>query len=203
MKKTYLFLLLIALCSLQAYATVYTVTVQNFQFSPATINNVQIGDTIKWTWVNGSHTTTSTSIPAGATTWDHAMTQSSTTFLYKVTKAGVYNYVCTPHAPGMAGSFTVSAVSAVPAIEDEETTFSLRGNVVTDEFKIDFILANSTQVSVRLYNLIGRMVRNYGNVRQGSGSFQQTYPAGDLPKGLYLLAIEVGNQRTTRRVIIE
>ena len=203
MKKTYLFVLLIAFSSLQAYATVFTVTVQNFQFSPATINNVQVGDTIKWTWVNGSHTTSSTSVPAGATTWDHAMTQSSTTFLYKVTKPGVYNYICIPHASAMTGSFTVSAVSAVSAINNEETTFNLRGNVVTDEFKIDFNLANSTPVDVRLYNLIGRMVRNYGNVWQGSGSFQQTYPVGDLPKGLYLLAIEVGNQRTTRRVIIE
>ncbi|MEO6038249.1 MAG: plastocyanin/azurin family copper-binding protein [Saprospiraceae bacterium] len=204
MKKTYLLLLLAILCgSLRAYAVVHTITVQNFQFTPANITTVHVGDTIKWTWINGAHTTTSTAVPAGAASWNQAMSQSSQTFSYKVTKAGVYNYWCVPHQPSMAGSFTASAVSAVPGIADAEPAFALRGNVVNSEIKVDYNLANSTQISVRLYNLIGRLIRSYGDSRQGSGSFQETYPVGDLPKGLYLLAIIVDGRQTTRRVIVE
>ena len=202
MRKTYLFLLLTAFCSLQAFATVHTVTVSNFQFSPATITNVQVGDTIKWVWSNGGHNTTSAAIPAGAASWAHAITQTSATFLYKVTTAGQYNYTCTIHA-GMAGSFSATGVSAVPGIADAEPSFTLKGNVVSNELKVDYNLTNAAQVNVRLYNLIGRLVRDFGSTRQGSGVFQETYSVGDLPKGLYLLSIEVGGQQTTRRVIIE
>ena len=202
MKKTYLFLLLVTLFSLSAAATIHTVNVQNLNFSPSSLT-VSVGDTIKWVWINGAHTTTSTAVPAGAAAWNHNMNQSSTTFLYKVTKPGLYNYVCTPHAPGMAGSFTASAVSAVPGIADPEPAFTLRGNVVSDELKVDFNLAASAQVSVRLYNLIGRLVRVYDDSRRGTGTSQEIYPVGDLPKGLYLLAVIVNGKQTTLRVIVE
>jgi len=79
-----LFSLPLFFCSLQAYAIVRTVTVQNFQFSPATLA-VSVGDTIKWQWSNGSHTTTSLAIPSGATDWDRPMSQASQIFLCKVT----------------------------------------------------------------------------------------------------------------------
>jgi hypothetical protein len=75
---------------------------------------VVVGDIIKWVWVNGSHTTTSTDIPAGAATWDSPMNSASTTFQYEVTAPGVYNYQCTPHAAfGMTAQFTASALVPV------------------------------------------------------------------------------------------
>lgn len=202
MKKTYLlFLLALFFCSLQAYAIVRTVTVQNFQFSPATLA-VSVGDTIKWQWSNGSHTTTSLAIPAGAAEWDHPMSQSSQTFLYRVTKAGTYNYECTPHAPNMAGSFTASGVSGVGEIA-ATPVFTLKGSVVTDEIIIDLDIIHATQVNVQLFNLVGRLVRTYSDSRRETGTYQERYLVADLPKGLYLLAVKVGNQQTTRRVIVE
>jgi plastocyanin len=97
-----------------AYATKWNVSVQNFTFSPSSLPNVNVGDTIRWVWVNGSHTTTSSSIPGGAATWDHPITTTNTSYEYPVTVAGTYNYVCTPHAGGgMVGSFTASVVNPV------------------------------------------------------------------------------------------
>lgn len=202
MKKTYLlFFLPLFFCSLQAYAIVRTVTVQNFQFSPATMA-VSVGDTVKFMWVNGVHTTTSLAIPAGATDWDRPMSQASQTFLYRVTVAGTYNYECTPHSPSMAGSFTASAVSAVGEIA-AAPVFALKGSVVTDEIIIDLDIIHGAQVNVQLFNLVGRLVRTYSNSRREPGTYQENYLVADLPKGLYLLAVKVGNQQTTRRVIIE
>ena len=202
MKKIYLLFFLAACCSLQASAVIRNVMVQNFQFSPASMA-VNVGDTIKWTWVNGVHTTTSTAVPAGATEWDKPMTQSAQTFLYKVTVAGTYNYVCIPHSPNMAGSFTATGVSAVPGVADADPAFTIRGNVVSEELKIDFNLATSARVSIRLYNLVGRLVRTYSDSHRASGTSEEMYLVGDLPKGLYLLAVEIGGRQVTRRVIIE
>ena len=88
--------------------TTHTVQVANFQFTPVNIPNVLLGDKIRWVWVNGGHTTTSGSIPSGATSWDSNISSGSTFFEYTVTVAGTYQYVCTPHAPNMAGTFTAS-----------------------------------------------------------------------------------------------
>ena len=89
--------------------TTHTVEVANFQFTPSNIPNVLIGDKIRWIWVSGGHTTTSTSTPPDAPGWDALINSGNTAFEYTVTTAGTYQYVCSPHAPDMAGSFTVSA----------------------------------------------------------------------------------------------
>jgi plastocyanin len=90
-----------------SYATKHIVDVKNFEFDPAHIPDVEIGDTIRWEWVNGFHTTTSSSIPEGAVSWDSFISSSVTSFEYVVAIPGTYNYVCTPHVPQMVASFTV------------------------------------------------------------------------------------------------
>ncbi|MEI6434673.1 MAG: T9SS type A sorting domain-containing protein [Bacteroidota bacterium] len=95
----------------QAVAMKHLIHVGSYYFTPNSLN-VNVGDTIRWVWDNGSHTTTSTTIPAGASTWDSPMTSSVQTFEYPVAIAGLYNYKCTPHAAmGQVATFTASAVS--------------------------------------------------------------------------------------------
>jgi len=108
MKKffTFFFLFLCAYTTVQA--TIIRIRVSDFQFRPRNVNAV-IGDTILWTWQNGSHTTTSVSIPAGATPWDAPMTSANRRFGYIITRAGIYNYQCTPHSAVMTARITVSA----------------------------------------------------------------------------------------------
>lgn len=129
--------LLSVLLPFNAFALKRVINVQNFSFSPSNINNVQIGDTIRWVWVSGNHTTTSTSVPAGAAEWDSPITSTVTSYEYRVTVAGSYSYVCTPHAGmGMTGTFTVVAgatLSVTPANRNVaatagSTTFSVTSN---------------------------------------------------------------------------
>jgi plastocyanin len=100
------------LASFEANATKWIVNVQNYSFSPSNLPNVAVGDTIRWVWINGSHTTTSSTIPFGADSWDHPINSNNTFYEYPVTLAGVYNYVCTPHqGMGMTGSFTATQLT--------------------------------------------------------------------------------------------
>ena len=96
---------------IHAHATIWNVSVSNFQFSPATLN-VNVGDVIHWTNISGFHSTTSITVPAGATPWDSGA--PLTTFDYTVTKVGNYTYNCTIHPGSMNGSFT--ATSPVPVV---------------------------------------------------------------------------------------
>ncbi len=124
MKKNVLALLLLNLFAGKTYSTVFNVAVANFQFTPANLPNVLIGDTIRWTFVSGTHTTTcdpvnnvpgGNSLPSGAASWDAPITAGITTFNYIVTVPGTYKYSCKPHqlSQGMKASFTASAVLPV------------------------------------------------------------------------------------------
>ncbi|MCX6282117.1 MAG: BACON domain-containing carbohydrate-binding protein [Bacteroidetes bacterium] len=105
---TALIFLAVILAATEASATVHQVQVGNYFFNPASMN-ITVGDTVKWIWVSGTHTTTSTSIPAGAASWDQPITSSNTTYSYTVTNAGTYSYKCTPHAAmGMVASFVAT-----------------------------------------------------------------------------------------------
>ncbi|MEP6684001.1 MAG: T9SS type A sorting domain-containing protein [Parafilimonas sp.] len=119
------------LFTMKAYSFTQIVTVQNHVFTPSNFT-INLGDTIKWTWLNGSHTTTSLTIPAGAATWDHPINSSSTSFTYVPSKPGAYNYKCTPHfAMGMQGSFTVVCAQATVQISaGGPTTFCKGGSVL-------------------------------------------------------------------------
>ncbi|MEP6950255.1 MAG: T9SS type A sorting domain-containing protein [Ginsengibacter sp.] len=98
---------------LQSNARTWDVNVENFQFDPSTLN-VVVGDVIHFIWVNGGHTASSSSVPAGAATWDAPMNVLHTTFDYTVAIAGTYNYFCKIHgAAVMSGSFVATGVTPV------------------------------------------------------------------------------------------
>lgn len=134
MKKNVLLFICFALFLTISKANIHLVQVANFQFSPASVTDVIVGDTMRWIWVSGSHTTTddpatqATSLPAGAPTWNSSINSTSTTFDYKVTVAGIYNYLCVPHKANMKASFTAS--NALPVKVASFTVGSVNGKAI-------------------------------------------------------------------------
>jgi plastocyanin len=155
MKRLLLPLLLITspwLC-----ANTIVVTIQDFQFSPNNFN-VNVGDIIRWTWVSGSHTTTSTTVPTGAATWDMPMNSTHTQYDYTVTTSGAYTFRCVPHAAfGMTGSFNVNSVVPIKL-----ATFSVKaisnGNAIVSwetltEDNADFFSVQRSENGKDFYEL--------------------------------------------------
>src|SRR4051812_33659308 len=113
MKKIYVILIAAFSITLASRAATTTVTVSDNIFSPNNFT-LTVGDTVMWMWVNGTHTTTSTTIPVGATPWDQLIDQNSTSYMYVVNTAGTYNYRCTFHyTMGMVGQFTAEQASGI------------------------------------------------------------------------------------------
>ncbi len=78
----------------------------NYSFEPKSLT-VAVGDTIKFEWEKGRHATSSTKVPEGAKSWDVDLDSSNPTFIYVITKAGEYNYICSPHeSDDMTGTIT-------------------------------------------------------------------------------------------------
>ena len=132
MKKHTLFLsfLILAafLVSFQGFSVKHTILVGNYFFNPSTLNGVDAGDTIRWEWQAGNHTTTSSSIPAGAASWDEPINSANQVYEYVPVVAGTYNYVCTPHAGmGQVGSFTVTAAAPLTVNASADDTQLCKG----------------------------------------------------------------------------
>ena len=103
-----------ALCLLcaSADAAIVPVSIVNNTFDPADIT-VQPGDTVRWTWVNGFHSTRSdTGI------WSSAESFPPFTFDFTFPSVGNFPYYCSQHgAPGgvgMSGIVRVQSPTATP-----------------------------------------------------------------------------------------
>jgi len=107
MKRVILLVVLISSFTV-AFAKKITISVSDFQFTAKSVN-AKVGDTIIWVWKTGTHTTTSTTIPAGAVTWNKPIDATHKRFMYILKKAGTYNYRCNFHfSLGMVGKIVVS-----------------------------------------------------------------------------------------------
>lgn len=123
---------------------VVEVHVRNFTFAPETFT-ATVGDTIRFIWDIGSHTTTSTSVPAGAAAWDSPIGGANTQFDYKTTQKGNYSFKCTPHEGlGMVGNFVVNSglpvklisFSALPQKDNIVIQWKTETEVNSDHFVI-------------------------------------------------------------------
>ena len=147
--------------SLDSNAARYSIDVRDFEFSPSNLTSVKIGDTIHWEWKNGSHTTTSTTIPAGATAWDKPLDASHLTYDYIPTVAGTYHYKCTPHeSMGMVGQFTV--LTATGIVENNWTPkITIYPNPFSDGVYINSVVQEGVIINhLTIYDVSGKLIRN-------------------------------------------
>jgi plastocyanin len=82
------------------------VHVQNFQFSPPTVN-IKAGDTVNWIWDADDHSTTS-----DTAVWDSGVHNNGFTFSRMFMAAGTFPYFCSIHGGpggvGMSGKVVVT-----------------------------------------------------------------------------------------------
>lgn len=184
---TVLGLLVLLALNTATFATKHRISVQDYQFTPKYTPNVKLGDTIRWYWVSGMHTTTSDTIPAGAATWDHPIDLSDTIFEYIPTVVGGYGYLCTPHylSNGMAGGFTVISTAGI-SNKSVELAINIYPNPVVSNL---FIRIESTESYIRnlkIFDLAGKMIREV-NFTTSTGISDKTIDLSDLNPGIYLL----------------
>lgn len=190
-------LLLSLIVSFAAHATTLTITVQDFSFTPKN-TTINLGDTLMFTWVNGSHTTTSTSIPSGAVAWDHPMNAANTSFIYVPAVAGTYNYQCTPHASmGHVGSFIVNGTSGVAGYDFSKVIFDLYPNPAQHMLQVT-MKEGAKAASVTITDLAGKQMPVTGNVR----SDKMQLDISHLSNGLYFIRITEGDRIYVRKFVV-
>ena|GEM_PF-560889 len=182
MKTSIIFVLAFLLFTVKSSGTVHVITQNGFSFSPSSLT-VSIGDTIRWQWTAGSHTTTSISVPDGAQSWNNPLNSSSVSFDYKIEVAGDYSYVCTPHQGlGMAGSFTALGFTSL-----NENISSVRFSVINpfDE-SLKIYSSEGSALLLTLWDLTGKVVLR----TEFNGYGTENIVTESWPDGIYILSVK-------------
>jgi plastocyanin len=86
-----------------------------FVFSPSSVT-IQPGDTVRWTWDDDFHSTTSgpPGMPDGV--WNSGVLNTGSVFTHTFNAVGTFPYFCTPHGVccGMVGTVIVANASPTP-----------------------------------------------------------------------------------------
>ena len=196
MKHKLLSAALLIFSSYCASAKTVMITAGNFQFSPSN-TTLNLGDTVMFMWHDDTHTTTSTTVPAGAATWDSPLDATHTSFIYVPTVAGTYTYHCIPHASmGMTGQFSVQFATMVPTV-DNPVAFMFWPNPATSSTHIRFA-QNQPAVTINVTDIIGNIIltHDYSDVSETDLDLSH------LPQGRYLLYATDGNILYTENLIV-
>ncbi len=195
--------LLLMFC-MNAGAVTHNVTASGTSFSPSTNFSVNVGDTVQWTWISGTHTTTSLTIPGGAATWDSPLSSSNTVFKYKVTVAGNYSFKCTPHFGfGMVGSFTASTVTGIEDMQETNLT-TLYPNPFNNELFFDAGDEKPAYTEIAISDILGKQIRNISIENISVASGKNRIDVADLPKGIYFVTLKgSGVKAKTIRLVKE
>jgi hypothetical protein len=163
-----------------------------------------VGDTVKWVWVNGVHTTTSNGIPPGAQQWSVELNQFHTSFTYVVKGGGIYNYISVPDAPLMGGSFVVANPVGISNVLMPAYNFNLIGNPARDKIEYSFMLSKNSPVEISLYNIVGNKVQTLFEGILPEGFYHQNFSLpSTISPGIYFVALRISEATLTKRLVIQ
>ena len=213
MKRIYIpgLVIMLALSGISR-ATTYTITFQNYSYTPKTLTNVNVGDTIVWQGADASqtfglHPLASLQIPQGAAAFGVPagnLPSGSGPYQYIVKVAGTYNYQCNNHfAFGMVGSFTASAAGVEQPVEMKMMTMSsIYPNPAMNEAMVDFSLNKPSHVTLRVYNAIGDLVQTPTNEDMAAGDHMLMLDTKNFASGTYQYVLQAGDAVLQRNEIV-
>ncbi len=199
-----------------ATATTHTISQSGLTFNPAELT-IEVGDTVEWTWSNGNHTVTSgtdLSDPEAGALFDEPLNSGNPLVTYTFTEIGSQDYFCRPHVSlGMTGTVIVTAASAVGDTPTAAQT-QLMPNVPNPfnpstmiTFELPAGSSGSTEVSLRVYDLKGRLVRvlmeeTVAADRHSVAWDGRSDRGSAAPSGMYIYRLVAGGKTLARTMTL-
>ncbi len=189
MKSLYLFLSITFLLIFQSYSQIQIITQTNNSFSPQFLQ-VHVGDTVRWIWTDGFHTTTSVNIPVGASAWDSPLNSTVSSYDYLVEFEGTYNYVCVPHqSMGMTG--TIEVLLSTEIEERQEENFSVFPNPFKENITVRLLQTQQSAKGIVVWDVTGKIIfTDFSGFESGYELNTESWYSGT-----YVLNVYVGTER--------
>ncbi len=181
----------------EAQTAVYEVRVKNFEFLQP-FDTVFVGDTIRWIWEEGIHTTTSNGIPPGAMPWNALLDQHHPVFEYVIWVVGRYEYISLTAAPLMGSSFVVAQPTSL-SIEPSgpiQLCYELGSSLIGIE------VAAPTHATVWLYSSDGRLPLLLLQGHVAAGKTTLTIPSRRRYSGWHVIVLHTPYGRHYRPILL-
>jgi hypothetical protein len=94
------------------------------------------------------------------------------------------------------------------AVKDENSSpvaFNLEQNYpnpFNPSTKIVYSIPKSSNVTLKIFNILGQQVKTLVNETQSQGTYTVTFNASSLPSGIYFYSIEAGNYTEVKKMIL-
>lgn len=189
-------------CSSYGQAKI-VVTFGNFAYTPETLPNVSIGDTIEWRGNFKNHPLTSDTIPTGAAAFGKS--DGTTPYQYVITHEGFYSFFCALHGTSqdMRGRFTaVTSKVKNPESASGMTLDQNYPNPVSGETTIGFTLVKATDISLSLYTSTGEFVKLLASGKYDTGKQSITVDAATLPNGVYFYRLTANGETLAGQMVV-
>jgi len=73
-------------------------------------------------------------------------------------------------------------------------------NPFSSQVTLDISLKNNTELSIKLYDLRGRVVKEFGSIHYSTGTHNIRMNTNDLSSGIYLLQVKAGSEMITKKI---
>ncbi|MFT7612761.1 MAG: PKD repeat protein [Parvicellaceae bacterium] len=96
-------------------------------------------------------------------------------------------------------------IDAVMSIEDQDVIQNLNiyPNPLSDYSNIEFNLIQNADVSVEMFDMVGKLISNDRYSNLSSGMHKLNLDARNIGTGIYLVKLRIGDTEVTRRVIVD
>jgi plastocyanin len=208
--KKILTTIIFACISLIGFGTSWTITFSGTTFTPdsITVNSI---DTIVFN-LSVNHDAAEVT----QTTWNANGSTASGGFnvnfgggtvLANTLATGVHYYVCQAHVAQfhMKGRIYVVNTTGIPSVNDNKPAFNIYPNPVSGVLSVNYSLAGKANVSIKIYNVMGQNSMTLLSETKDLGSFYSSFELerNNLPKGIYIMELMIGDSKNTKRFIIE
>ncbi len=100
-------------------------------------------------------------------------------------------------------SISTDATSSSSEIgEEEKLNFSIYPNPAKEFTVLEFMLEESSEIQIMMYDPIGELIWNNHLGVMSQGNFKERIPLHNLPAGFYVLQLRGNNQTTTKKIIV-
>ncbi len=184
-------------------ATVHEVSIQDFAFSPATLE-VQAGDSVRWTNNDASaHTAT------GANgEWDSGSLSNGQSFTFQFNTAGSFAYLCSFH-PSMTANINTSAVGIDDRYNNPESfkLLSAYPNPFNPTVSIPFSTEKTTNISMAVYDITGAVVKDFGQWLIEPGNHIKDWHGENdysqlVSSGTYIVTLHVNQINFSQKLLL-
>ena len=96
----------------------------------------------------------------------------------------------------------VPQVTAISEAANSSNFLSLSSypNPCSDQTTIRYILTETNEVELGIYDVYGKLIKTLVNQKQAAGTYNVVFAAGDFPDGFYFCRLNVGGETMTTKI---